>query len=130
MKRKAGLWIDHKKAVIVTITNDGEEITHLESDITQTDRISGNADMPRTENPHSRRFAEGLNKYYDQLVAYMRDKISILIMGPGKAKIEFQKRLEHEALSKRIIGVESAQKMSDRQLAARVRKRFSDALKD
>src|SRR5512140_326860 len=113
MKRKAGLWIDHKKAVIVTLTNNGEEITHFESDIIKTDRISGNADQPPTESPRNRRFTEGLNKYYDNLVASMRDKVSILIMGPGKAKIEFQKRLEAEALSKRIVGIEPAQKMSD-----------------
>jgi hypothetical protein len=127
MTRKAGLWIDHKKAVIVTITNDAEVITHIESDISKTDRISGNADEPPTESPRNRRFAQGLNKYYDNIALFMRDKISILIMGPGKAKIEFQKRLEAEASSKRIVGVESAQKMSDRQLAARVRKHFQKA---
>jgi hypothetical protein len=128
MKNKAGLWIDHKKAVIVTITNNGEEeVQHIESDIIKTDRISGNADNPPTESPRNRRFAEGLNKFYDIIVSSVRDKVAILIMGPGKAKIEFQKRLEAKAMSERIIGVEPADKMSDRQIVARVRKRFESA---
>ncbi|HLP15120.1 MAG TPA: hypothetical protein VK470_02610 [Bacteroidota bacterium] len=127
MKQQAGLWIDHKKAVIVTLTSDGEEITHFESDIIKTDRISGSADTPPAESPRNRRFTEGLNRYYDSLLAYLRDKVSILIMGPGKAKIEFQKKLETQALSKRIVEVEPAEKMTDRQIAARVRKHFQKA---
>ncbi|MGE5314228.1 MAG: hypothetical protein ACM3Q4_06005 [Acidobacteriota bacterium] len=125
MKQKAaGLWIDHKKAIIVTLTNDGEEITHVESDISKTDRIAGNADTPPTESQRNRRFGEALNRYYDNLLIYMRDKMAILIMGPGKAKIEFQKRLEEKALSQRIVAVETADKMTDRQFAARVRRHF------
>lgn len=124
MNRNVGLWIDHKKAVIVTVTNEGEEITHFNSDLGKLERIAGSSPEVSDENPRSRRFAERLNKYYDTIIVYMRDKVSILILGPGKAKIEFQKRLEARAHGARIIGVESADKMTDRQIAARVRKRF------
>jgi hypothetical protein len=124
MKRKVGVWIDHKKAVIVTMTTDGEEITHIMSDIGKAERISGSSTEIGDESPRSRRFTEQLNKYYGVVLRYMRDKVSILILGPGKAKIEFQKRLEAEALSGRIIGIESADKMTDRQIAARVRKQY------
>ena len=124
MKRKVGVWIDHKKAVIVTVTNDGEEITHITSELSKAERISGSSTEIGDESPRSRRFAEQLNKYYGVVLQYMRDKVSILILGPGKAKIEFQKRLEAESLSGRIIGVEPADKMTDRQIAARVRKRY------
>ncbi len=124
MKRKVGVWIDHKKAVIVTVTNDGEEITHITSDIGKPERIAGSSTEIADENPRSRRFAERVNKYYSVVLTYMRDTVSILILGPGKAKIEFQKRLEAEALSGRIIGIEPADKMTDRQIAARVRKQF------
>ncbi len=125
MKHNVGLWIDHKKAVIVTVTNEGEEITHLTSDLGKLDRIAGSSEEIADESPRSRRFTERLNKYYDTVLMYMRGKVAILILGPGKAKIEFQKRLEARAAGARIVGVEPADKMTDRQIAARVRKQFS-----
>jgi hypothetical protein len=124
MKSQVGVWIDHKQAVIVTVTNDGEEITHITSDMGKPERIAGSSLEIADESPRSRRFAERLNKYYDNVLKYMRNKVSILILGPGKAKIEFQKRLEAQALRGRIIGVETVDKMTDRQIAARVRKQF------
>jgi len=33
MKRKVGLWIDHRKAVIVAITDKGEEVSLISSNI-------------------------------------------------------------------------------------------------
>jgi hypothetical protein len=44
-----------------------------------------------------------------------------LIIGPGEAKGELKTRLEHGGLGARIVGVETVDKMTDRQIAARVR---------
>ena len=41
MKRAAGLWIDHRKAVIVFISDDGEESKEIESDMEKHTRFSG-----------------------------------------------------------------------------------------
>jgi len=41
MKRAAGLWIDHRKALIVFISDDGEESKEIESDIEKHTRFSG-----------------------------------------------------------------------------------------
>ena len=30
MKRAAGLWVDHRKAVLVIVTDEGEEIKRIE----------------------------------------------------------------------------------------------------
>lgn len=46
----------------------------------------------------------------------------ILIFGPGEAKEELDKRLESEGLKERVLAVETVDKMSDRQIAAKVRK--------
>ena len=69
-------------------------------------------------------FTGHLNKYYDQVISCIRDAESILIFGPGEAKVELQKRLENEALGGRVAGIETVDKMTDRQIAARVRQRF------
>ena len=49
---------------------------------------------------------------------------SIQIFGPGEAKGELEKRLEHEGLKEHILAIETMDKMTDRQIAAKVRERF------
>jgi hypothetical protein len=59
------------------------------------------------------------------VVALLRQADSILIFGPGEAKNELQKRLERAGLKDRILAVETVDKLTDRQVAAQVRERFS-----
>ena len=44
--------------------------------------------------------------------------------GPGEAKGELEKRLEHAGLKKPILTIQTVDKMTDRQIAAKVRERF------
>ena len=41
MKKKIGLWIDHREAVIVALTDKGEQITHIKSDAEKQIRFAG-----------------------------------------------------------------------------------------
>ena len=50
---------------------------------------------------------------------------SILIFGPGEAKGELKKRLEGDKLGGRIVSIETVDKMTDRQIAAKVRQHFA-----
>ena len=59
------------------------------------------------------------------MISHIRDAESILIFGPGEAKGEFAKRLQSEDLGGRIVGVETVDKMTDGQIAARVRQHFT-----
>jgi len=65
-----------------------------------------------------------LSRYYDDVIACIRDAESIQIFGPGEAKGELEKRLESKELGGRIVGIETVDKMTDRQIAAKVRQRF------
>jgi stalled ribosome rescue protein Dom34 len=76
------------------------------------------------EDMRDRRFTNRLNKYYDEVIASIREADSILIFGPGEAKGELEKRLQSEGLKGRIVGIETVDKMTDRQIAAKVRQRF------
>jgi stalled ribosome rescue protein Dom34 len=87
-------------------------------------RYSGAAQEDSAEDQRDARFTGHLNKYYDRVISCIRDAESILIFGPGEAKVELQKRLENEALGGRIVGIETVDKMTDRQIAARVRQHF------
>lgn len=125
MKREVGLWIDHRKTVIVSVTDMGVETSQIKSDMEKHVRYSGAEQEDSAEDQRDKRFTGHLNKYYEQVISCIRDAESILIFGPGEAKVELEKRLESEALGERIVGVETVDKMTDRQIAARVRQRFT-----
>ena len=124
MKKEVGLWIDHRKTVIVSVTDKGEETRLIKSDMEKHVRYSGAAQEDSAEDQRDTRFTGHLNKYYDQVISRIRDAESILILGPGEAKGELEKRLESEALGGRVVGIETVDKMTDRQIAARVRQYF------
>jgi stalled ribosome rescue protein Dom34 len=126
MQRVVGLWIDHRKAVIVSITDDGEEIRSISSNMEKHVRFSAGSGSQNgsAEDQRDRQFTGHLSRYYDEVIACIRDAESILIMGPGEAKGELEKRLESHELSGRIVGVETVDKLTDRQIAAKVRQRF------
>jgi len=132
MKKEAGLWIDHKKAVIVIITDEKEEIILIISKIEKQLGRSGGirsttpfeSQQVPADDSRERKFTGHLNIYYDAVIAYIRDAESILIFGPGEAKGELKERLERNNLGGGIIGIETVDKMTDRQIAAKVRRRF------
>ncbi|MGD1047326.1 MAG: hypothetical protein ABR899_01080 [Candidatus Krumholzibacteriaceae bacterium] len=134
MSTKVGLWIDHRKATIITVTDKGEEIKLLISAVEKQLRRSGDSPLKGSYEPlqvpaddsRQRNFTGHLNIYYDAIIASIRGAESILIFGPGEAKGELKARLEKNNLGKRIAGVETADKMTDRQIAAKVRERFGE----
>ena len=132
MKKKVGLWIDHRKAIIVTVTDEGEEIGLIISRVEKQPRRSGDSPLKGSYEPHhvqaqdsrQRALTGHLNIYYDAVIASIRDAESILIFGPGEAKGELKERLEKHNLGGRIAGVETVDRMTDRQVAAKVRLHF------
>ena len=131
MKTTVGLWIDHRKAIIVAVTDKGEEIGLIISQVEKQLRRSGDSPLKGPYEPSQvpaddsrQRMLTGLNIYYDAVIACIRDAKSILIFGPGNAKYELKKRLERNNLGGRITGIETVDKMTDRQIAAKVRQHF------
>jgi hypothetical protein len=126
MRRQVGLWIDHRETVVVVIGDKGEETRRIESGMEKHVRFSGGSGSEdgSAEDQRDRQFTGHLNRYYDKVISHLRDAESILIFGPGEAKGELEKRLASKGLSGRIVGVETVDKMTDRQIAAKVRQRF------
>jgi hypothetical protein len=123
VKTEVGVWIDHRKAVIASIAGQNEELKQVTSNMEKHVRYSG-GDQDSADDQRDKRFTGHLNKYYDEVVACLRDADSVLILGPGEAKTELEARLDKEGLRGRIVGIETADKMTDRQISARVREHF------
>ena len=130
MKTTKGLWIDHRKAVIVAVTDKGEEvqeiISHVEKQLSRFEGVRSTTPYPAqlvpADDSKERGLTGQLGKYYDEVISHLRDAEVILIFGPGEAKGELIKRIERSKLSGRIAGVEAADKMTIPQIAAKVRK--------
>ena len=132
MRTKMGLWIDHRKAIVVSVTEKGEEMGLIISKVEKQLRRSGDSPLKGpyesqqvpADGSRQRTFTGHLNIYYDAVIACIGDAESILIFGPGEAKDELKKSLDKNRLGGRIAGVETVDKMTDRQIAAKVRQHF------
>lgn len=132
MKREVGLWIDHNKAVIVTIEDEVEAILEIRSNVEKHIRFSSGTQSKSpdsrkgatAEDMRDRQFGDHLDSFYDGIISMIHAADSIWIFGPGEAKEELEKRLKKAGLGERIVGVETVDKMTDRQIAAKIRDRY------
>ncbi|HSP64410.1 MAG TPA: hypothetical protein VLQ90_15575 [Pyrinomonadaceae bacterium] len=123
MKKTVGLWIDHKRAVIVFVAGKDTETRLISSNIEKHHRQSGVATP--ADDVRQRELTGHLNSFYDDVVSCIRDAESILILGPGEAKGELKRRLENSNSSRRIVGIKTSDKMTDKQIVAVVRGHFN-----
>jgi hypothetical protein len=131
MKTTAGVWIDHRKAVITIVSAEGEKTVEIQSNVEkQPSRFAGvrstahYGQQAPADDSHEREFTGQLHRYYDEVIAVIHKAESLLLFGPGEAKGELKKRLEHAKLGQHIVAMETADKMTDRQIAAKVREYF------
>ena len=132
-KYKAGVWIDHRKARMVFITPAGERFAHIVSRVERQLRRSGDspmkgryaADQVPADDSRQKALTGELNIYYDAVIAALRNADSFVIFGPGEAKGELKRRLVKSKLGGRVSALETADRMTDRQIAAKVRQHFS-----
>lgn len=124
MKTAVGLWIDHRQAVIVSVTGGAETIQRISSNVEGRHRQSGTSSP--ADDARQRELTEHLNSYYEEVVSRIRDAESILIFGPGEAKGELKARLEKDKLGGRVVGIETSDKMTDPQIVAKVRDHYLD----
>jgi hypothetical protein len=132
MKKTAGLWIDHRKAVVVVVTDKGEEVKQISSSVEKQLRRSDSSRSTKQYEPlqvpaddmREKALQGHLKRYYDEVISFICNVESILIFGPGEAKTELKQRLEKHKLTGRIAGIETVDRMTDRQIAAKVRQYF------
>ena len=133
MKDKAGVWIDHRKAVIVLVTPTGEHTSVIVSKVEKHPQRSGDSPLGASyesrqvqrDDSRQRALTGHLNIYYDTVIAALRNAESLFIFGPGEAKGELKKRFMKNNRGRQIVAVETVDKMTDRQIASKVHEYFS-----
>ncbi|MBD3291075.1 hypothetical protein GF337_19865 [candidate division KSB1 bacterium] len=131
MLKNVGLWVDHEKAYVVSLINGTAQMSKMESDVESHIKTLGGS---RSKTPYApqdisaeRKF-EGRRKkhlrmYYKQLIKNVKDAKQIYIFGPGEARTELEKEMKKsKPLSKKITANECCDRMTERQIIAKVKK--------
>jgi hypothetical protein len=120
--RHVAVWLDHNEARIFHITPETFDEATIESPgaHVQLHRLSGSDDGHR---------AREIPRYYQEVALALRDADKILVLGPATAKLELLKYVHaHQGdLVSRIVGVETVDHPTDRQIATYARRYFEAA---
>ena len=124
MNQNVGIWLDHKSAVIVSTSAGHVTSKTLESDVGAHPRYSGQ-EGAGGEKKYEQRHGEQLDRYYDDIISQLGLPEAVLIFGPGEAKLELKERLSRsKALSGCTVDLETADKLTDPQIVAKVKDHF------
>ena len=124
MNREAGIWIDHKKAVIVDISGDRISTKTLSSNVGPHPHFAGSQEGGG-EKKYEERHQHDLDRYFDEVIEQVGEPDGLLLLGPGEAKRQLQARLGRSAvLSQKVVSVESADQLTDAQIVARVKEHY------
>jgi stalled ribosome rescue protein Dom34 len=115
----AAVWLDHHTARVFDIGAD------------EVDKFTVHA-HPKHRQVHHKHGAlgsghvEGDKQFFAEIAAHLRQSGEILIAGPGKAKLEFQRFLHaHEPQTeKKVVAIETVDHPSDGQFVAFARRAF------
>ena len=136
MQKRIGIWIDNKKALIVTLGKpEGKPIIReIQSDVERHVRLSGGSRTKRTpwgpqqissDSTMQARHRQQLQRFYQQVIREIRGAYKIMLMGPGEAKLGLKKEIDKsKPLSESLVYMETCDKMTRRQLAAHIREYF------
>ena len=131
LKAEAGLWIDHREAVVVVLSKTGEQTKRILSSAESQPRRSGEPAAGRFEyqsvpsdDSRQREYTGHLARFYDEIIAHLRDAGAVLIFGPGEAKGELKKRFAAEKPGVHVVTMETTDKMTEPQIVAHVRHHF------
>ncbi len=119
---QVGIWIDHKRAVIVTAAG-GISTETVDSDVAAHPHYAGQQDGGG-EKKYEERHTHRLDRYYDAVISRVAKPDGLLIFGPGEAKRELEQRIRTKAPAACTVDIEPADKLTEAQIVARVKAHF------
>ncbi len=136
MNEHAGIWIDHRRAVIIALDGEADRTSVIFSQVDKHLERGGDSPLKGpyealqvpADDRRQRALTGELDRYYDSVIAAVRGIAGLLLLGPGEAKKELHARLLKARLGARVRAVETADKLSDREILARVRAFFEDTV--
>jgi stalled ribosome rescue protein Dom34 len=105
----AAVWIDHQNA----------KVFHV-------DEHRFDESLIHAPNLHVHRDPAAAEQFYHRAAAALESASEVLVVGPGSAKLAFIKHVHkhHHALAEKIVGVETVDHPTDKQLVSFIRNYF------
>ncbi len=124
MTHKVGVWIDHKRAVIASVSAEDSTTRTLESGVEAHPRFGGQQDGGG-ERKYEEVHRQSLDRYYDEVITHLDGADALLILGPGEAKVELKARMGRSTVRPvPAVELETAAPLTDAQFLAQVKQHF------
>lgn len=132
MGKNVGIWLDHEKAYVIAVSNSDHSIEKIDSNIEARIRFIGESksfsgrggNLFNPSKKRTKRKKHQMNQYISDLTNRVSNAENILIFGPAYAKTELKKVLIRRK-DKPSLHLETADKMSENQMVAKVKKHFN-----
>ena len=122
MPRRVAIWIDHREAILIAFR--GEKVTgeeELFSEVRPRARGGGWAQHRIEAHRH-----EVLKHYYEDVIQHLGPVDEILILGPGQAKHELHRSIEHhKGLKGKVMALRGVSRMNEQQVIAEAEQFFA-----
>ena len=133
IKKKIGIWVDHKEAFLVSIEGDQTTVERIESNAESHFRPSGGwkaagtsvAQSVSKEQKADERRKHQFHNFYQMVIKKVGKADNIFIFGPGEAKLELAKEIKKiKGQHDRIAAVEASDRLTENQIVAKVKSFF------
>ena len=131
--KNTGIWLDKKKAIIVSIENNKETLHTITSNINRYKphggsgtKIKGGPQDVVHDSKYLDREKHELKQYFNAIASQINDTDALVIFGPAGTNEQFSKELHknYKKLSTKINAVKKADSMTDNQVKALIRDFF------
>ncbi len=125
--RYIAIWIDHRSATVLTFTGDNLE-REQEFLSNAGPHTHGGGWSQRRIEAHRH---EMLKHFYEEVIHHLGPVDEILILGPGQAKYELSKRIDHHrGLKGKVMAIVNAQELSEADLITQAEAFFASLAED
>jgi len=133
MAIKIGIWIDKRKAKIVSIKKGAVELKTIASDLEEYHPKGGSGSRTKggpqdvvQDSKYLERQKHQMTTYFRHLITSLTNVDELVVFGPGMTGRQFAKEIEinHKNLYPKLKGVNKANSMTDNQIKAWVRDFF------
>jgi len=130
MTKQTGIWLDKEKAYIINLSEVKHTIKTIESDISNRERFEGEGkeygkfggQFLSMENKKKNRLKKQSVEYLKRIILEIKNSDEVVLFGPAGMKTDLEKMiLKDNNLKGKLVGVKTADSMTENQLVAWVR---------
>jgi len=131
--KKLGIWLDKKKARIISLENEKEVMDTVLSEVEDFNikggsgtKFKGGPQDVVQDSKYLEREKHQLKSYFKEIASKIKDANAIVIFGPAQTKEKLRKELQenYKDLNAKVKAVKTADSMTDNQVKALVRDFF------